>query len=95
MALEGHWKGDDCTEGAIIQDAEVLSCKEETLEAGTFMVYSIKYKDKITNSRGYYSADTVDVHLYAPKAKTFIKLTQQQKDYFYVEELLNILINTR
>ena len=85
--FEERWTSDDGTKGATIQDAEVLSFKEETVEAGTFMAYTIKYKGKITNSRGY-SADTVDVHLYAPKVKTFIKLTQLQKDYLYVEELI-------
>ena len=85
--FEEHWTSDDGTKGATIQDAEVLSFKEETVEAGTFMAYTIKYKGKITNSRGY-SADTEDVHLYAPKLKTFIKLTQIQNDYLYVEELI-------
>ena len=85
--FEERWTSDDGTKGATTQDAEVLSFKEETVEAGTFMAYTIKYKGKITNSRGY-SADTVDVHLYAPKVKTFIKLTQLQKDYLYVEELI-------
>jgi hypothetical protein len=85
--FEERWTSDDGTKGATIQDAEVLSFKEETVEAGTFIAYTIRYKGKITNSRGY-SADTEDVHLYAPKLKTFIKLTQQQKDYLYVEELI-------
>ena len=85
--FEERWTSDDGTKGATIQDAEVLSFKEETVEAGTFMAYTIKYKGKITNSRGY-SADTEDIHLYAPKVKTFIKLTQLQKDYLYVEELI-------
>ncbi|MEW6997457.1 hypothetical protein AADZ86_07120 [Colwelliaceae bacterium BS250] len=85
--FEEHWTSEDGTTGATIQDAEVLSFKEETVEAGTFKAYTIKYKGKITNSRGY-SADTEDVYLYAPKLKTFIKLTQQQKDYLYVEELI-------
>lgn len=85
--FEEHWTSDDGTKGATIQDAEVLSFKEETVEAGTFMAYTIKYKGKITNSRGY-SADTEDIHLYSPKLKTFIKLTQIQNDYLYVEELI-------
>ena len=85
--FEERWTSDDGTKGATIQNAEVLSFKEETVEAGTFMAYTIKYKGKITNCRGY-SADTEDVHLYAPKVKTFIKLTQLQKDYLYVEELI-------
>ncbi|RVT46301.1 hypothetical protein EMM73_10030 [Rheinheimera sediminis] len=85
--FEEHWTSDDGTTGATIQDAEVLSFKEETVPAGTFMAYSIRYKGKITNSRGF-SADTEDIHLYAPKLKTFIKLTQVQSDYLYVEELI-------
>jgi hypothetical protein len=85
--FEEHWTSDDGTKGATIQDAEVLSFKEETVQAGTFMAYTIKYKGKITDSRGY-SADTEDVHLYAPQVKTFIKLTQTQSGYLYVEELI-------
>lgn len=86
--FEEHWTSDDGTKGATIQDAEVLSYKEETVQAGTFMAYTIKYKGKITNSRGYH-ADVEDIHLYAPQLKTFIKLTQKQSDYLYVEELIN------
>lgn len=85
--FEEHWTSDDGTTGATIQDAEVLSFKEETVPAGTFMAYTIRYKGKMTNSRGF-SADTEDVHLYAPKLKTFIKLTQSQGDYLYIEELI-------
>jgi hypothetical protein len=85
--FEEHWTSEDGTKGSTIQDAEILSFKEESVEAGTFMAYTIKYKGKISNSRGY-SADTEDVYLYAPKLKTFIKLTQRQKDYLYVEELI-------
>jgi len=85
--FEEHWTSDDGTKGAIIQNAEVLSFNEETVEAGTFMAYTIKYKGKITNFRGY-SADTEDIQLYSPKLKTFIKLTQIQNDYLYVEELI-------
>ena len=85
--FEEHWTSEDGTTGATIQDAEVLSFKEETVEAGTFMAYKIRYKGKITNSRGY-SADTEDIHWYAPKLKTFIKLTQSQADYLYIEELV-------
>lgn len=85
--FEERWTSEDGTNGATIQDAEVLSFKEETVEAGTFMAYTIKYKGKISNSRGY-SADTEDVHLYAPQLKTFIKLTQRQQNYLYVEELI-------
>lgn len=85
--FEEHWTSDDGTTGATIQDAEVLSFKEETVPAGTFMAYTIRYKGKITNSRGF-SAETEDIHLYAPKLKTFIKLTQAQSDYLYIEELI-------
>lgn len=85
--FEEHWTSDDGTKGATIQDAQVLSFKEETVPAGTFMAYTIKYKGKITNSRGY-SAEVEDIHLYAPEVKTFIKLTQAQSDYLYVEELI-------
>ena len=85
--FEEHWTSDDGTKGATIQDAQVLSFKEETVSAGTFMAYTIRYKGKITNSRGY-SADVEDIHLYAPEVKTFIKLTQAQSDYLYVEELI-------
>lgn len=85
--FEQHWTSEDGTKGATIQDAEVLSYQQETVAAGTFMAYTIKYKGKITNSRGY-SAATEDVHLYAPALKTFIKLTQTQDDYLYTEELV-------
>ena len=51
------------------------------------MAYTIQYKGKISNSRGY-SAATEDVHVYAPELKTFIKLTQKQDDYLYTEELV-------
>ena len=85
--FEEHWTSDDGTTGATIQDAEVLSFKEETVQAGTFMAYTIRYKGKITNSRGYH-ADVEDIHLYAPELKTFIKLTQSQTDYLYIEELI-------
>ncbi len=61
--------------------------KEETVEAGTFMAYTIKYTGKTTNSRGY-NADEEEVWLYAPAVKTFIKLTQSQGDFLYVEELI-------
>jgi hypothetical protein len=88
--FEQNWKSEDGTEGSTIQDAEVLSYKEETVQAGTFMAYTIKYQGKITNSKGY-SADTEDIHLYAPRLKTFIKLTQSQNDYIYIEELVNYI----
>lgn len=85
--FEESWSSEDGTKGLTSQDAEILSFKEETVEAGTFMAYTIRYKGKITNSRGY-SADAEDIHWYAPKLKTFIKLTQSQSDYLYVEELV-------
>lgn len=83
---EESWTSEDGTKGTTNQTAEVLSFQEETVEAGMFMAYTIRYKGKISNSRGY-SADTEDVHWYAPELKTFIKLTQSQGDYFYTEEL--------
>jgi hypothetical protein len=85
--FEEHWTSEDGTKGATIQDAQILSFKQETVQAGTFMAYTIQYKGKISNSRGY-SADTEDIHLYAPELKTFIKLTQSQNDYLYIEELI-------
>jgi hypothetical protein len=85
--FEESWTSEDGTKGTTSQDAEILSFKEETVEAGTFMAFTIRYKGKITNSRGY-SADTEDVHWYAPELKTFIKLTQSQGDYLYIEELV-------
>lgn len=84
---EDHWESDDGTKGSTIQDAEVISFKAETVEAGTFMAYTIQYKGKMTDTRGY-SANTDDIHIYAPELKTFIKLTQIQDDYLYVEELI-------
>ena len=75
------------TTGSQSQDAEVLSFKEETVAAGTFMAYTIKYTGKITNSRGY-SANETEIWLYAPTVKDFIKLTQHQGDFQYVEELI-------
>ncbi len=85
--FEDHWESEDGTKGSTIQEAEVLSFKTETVNAGTFMAYTIQYKGKITNTRGY-SANTEDIHVYAPELKTFIKLTQIQDDYLYVEELI-------
>lgn len=46
-----------------------------------------KYKGKITNSKGY-SADVEELFMYAPEIKNFIKPTQSQPDYDYVEELI-------
>lgn len=85
--FEESWKSEDGTTGMTSQDAEILSFKEETVDAGTFMAFTIRYKGKITNSRGY-SADTEEVYWYAPTVKTFIKLTQSQDDYLYIEELV-------
>jgi hypothetical protein len=84
---EINWTSQDGTTGNQSQDAEVLSFKGETVEAGTFMAYTIQYKGKITNSRGY-SADTDEIWWYAPSVKTFIKLTQIQDDFLYEEELI-------
>lgn len=81
------WTSQDGTEGLQSQDAEVISFKEETVEAGVFMAYTIQYKGKITNSRGY-SADAEEFWLYAPVVKNFIKLTQTQGDFSYTEELI-------
>ena len=84
---ENNWTSQDGTTGNQSQDAEVLSYQEETVEAGTFMAYTIKYMGKTTNSRGY-SADETEIWLYAPSVKNFIKLTQNQGDFLYVEELI-------
>lgn len=85
--FETNWESEDGTTGSQSQDAEVLSYQEETVEAGTFMAYTIKYTGKISNSRGY-SANEEEIWLYAPALKTFIKLTQTQGDFTYVEELI-------
>lgn len=84
---ENNWTSQDGTTGSQSQNAIVLSFKEETVEAGTFMAYTIEYSGKISNSRGY-SADEKEVWLYAPAVKTFIKLTQKQGDFLYTEELI-------
>jgi hypothetical protein len=84
---ENNWTSQDGTTGTQSQDAEILSYQEETVEAGTFMAYTIKYTGKTTNSRGY-SANEEEVWLYAPGIKNFIKLTQTQGDFLYVEELI-------
>jgi len=84
---ENSWTSQDGTTGNQSQDAEVLSYQEETVEAGTFMAYTIQYTGKTTNSRGY-SANETEVWLYAPAVKNFIKLTQDQGDFHYVEELI-------
>jgi hypothetical protein len=84
---ENTWTSQDGTTGSQSQNAVVLSYQEETVEAGTFMAYTIKYTGKTTNSRGY-NADEEEVWLYAPAVRTFIKLTQSQGDFLYVEELI-------
>jgi len=84
---ENNWTSQDGTTGSQSQNAEILSYQEETVEAGTFMAYTIEYTGKTTNSRGY-SADEKEVWLYAPAIKNFIKLTQNQGDFLYVEELI-------
>lgn len=84
---ENNWTSQDGTTGNQSQLAEVLSYQKETVEAGTFMAYTIKYTGKITNSRGY-NADEEEIWLYAPAVKTFIKLTQSQGDFLYEEELI-------
>ncbi len=84
---ENSWTSQDGTTGTQSQNAEVLSYQEETVEAGTFLAYTIKYTGKTTNSRGY-NANETEVCLYAPAVKNFIKLTQNQGDFHYVEELI-------
>ena len=84
---ENNWTSQDGTTGNQSQEAEILSYKEETVEAGSFMAYTIKYTGKTTNSRGY-NADEEEVWLYSPEVKNFIKLTQAQGDFFYEEELI-------
>lgn len=87
---ENNWTSQDGTTGNQSQNAEVLSYQKETVKAGTFMAYKIKYTGKITNSRGY-SSDETEVWLYAPEVKNFIKLTQNQGDFHYVEELIEYI----
>ena len=84
---ENSWTSQDGTTGTQSQNAEVLSYQGETVEAGTFMAYTIKYNGRTTNSRGY-DAEEEEIWLYAPAVKTFIKLTQSQGDFNYVEELI-------
>jgi len=84
---EKNWTSQDGTSGKQSQDAEVISFKEETVEAGTFMAYTIEYKGTVSNSRGY-NARTDEVWLYAPAIKNFIKMTQTQDDFLYNEELI-------
>jgi len=87
---ENNWTSQDGTTGNQSQDAEILSYQEEMVEAGSFMAYTIKYTGKITNSRGY-NANEEEVWWYAPAIKNFIKLTQTQGDFLYVEELIEYL----
>jgi hypothetical protein len=84
---ENKWTSQDGTTGKQSQNAEVLSYQEETVEAGKFMADTIKYTGKTTNSRGY-NADETEIWLYAPEVKTFIKLTQDQGNFHYEEELI-------
>lgn len=88
---EQSWQSQDGTEGKTSQVAEVLSFRKEKVAAGVFSAYQIRYKGKITNSRGY-SANTEEIFWYAPALKNFIKLTQIQDDYKYVEELIEYSI---
>ena len=81
------WTSQDGTTGKSTQNAEIISYQKETVAAGTFMAFTIRYKGNITNSRGY-NAETEEVFVYAPEVKNFIKLTQKQGDYYYVEELI-------
>lgn len=84
---EKNWTSQDGTTGTQSQDAKVLSYKEETVGAGTFMAYTIEYKGTVSNSRGY-NAQTDEVWLYAPEIKNFIKMTQTQEGFLYNEELI-------
>ncbi|WP_417201372.1 serine hydrolase domain-containing protein [Bizionia sp.] len=84
---EENWTSQDGTTGKQQLNAEVLSYKEEIVEAGAFMAYTIHYNGNITNSRGY-NAIVDEVWLYAPEVKNFIKLTQKQDDFVYNEELI-------
>lgn len=84
---EENWTSQDGTTGKQRLNAEILSYKEEKVEAGNFVAYTIHYNGKITNSRGY-NAVVDEVWLYAPKVKNFIKLTQKQDDFVYNEELV-------
>ncbi|HIB47102.1 MAG TPA: hypothetical protein EYN07_08475 [Flavobacteriaceae bacterium] len=84
---EKNWTSQDGTTGTQSQKAKVLSYKEETVGAGTFMAYTIEYKGTVSNSRGY-NAQTDEVWLYAPQIKNFIKMTQTQDGFVYNEELI-------
>lgn len=84
---EKDWTSQDGTTGKQSQDVVVLSYKEETVGAGTFMAYTIEYKGTVSNSRGY-SAQTDEVWVYAPEVKNFIRMTQVQDGFSYTEELI-------
>jgi len=84
---EKNWTSQDGTTGTQSQDAKILSYQEETVDAGTFMAYTIEYKGTVSNSRGY-NAQTDEVWLYAPEIKNFIKMTQTQDGFVYNEELI-------
>lgn len=84
---EKDWTSQDGTTGKQSQDVDVLSYKEETVGAGTFMAYTIEYKGTVSNSRGY-SAQTDEVWVYAPEVKNFIRMTQVQDGFSYTEELI-------
>jgi hypothetical protein len=86
-AYEKNWTSQDGTTGTQSQDAKVVSYKKETVDAGTFMAYTIEYKGTVSNSRGY-NAQTDEVWLYAPEIKNFIKMTQTQDGFIYNEELI-------
>ena len=81
---------DGSNTGTFMQDAEVVSYQKVTVEAGTFMAYTIEYKGEIKNSRGQ-STKTDDVWVYAPEVKNFIKMTQIQDGFLYNEELVDYL----
>ncbi|GAB2999739.1 hypothetical protein GCM10027284_16610 [Cyclobacterium sediminis] len=85
---ESNWTSQDGTTGKQSLEAEILSYREERVEAGNFMAYTIKYTGRTTNSRGY-NANDEEVWLYAPAIKNFIKLTQTQDNFKYIEELID------
>ena len=78
---------DGSNTGIYSQDAEVISYRKETVEAGSFMAYTIQYKGGITMSNGSFSK-TDDIIVYAPEIKNFIKMIQVQDGFSYYEELI-------
>lgn len=44
--------------------------------------------EKFMNSKLLLNADSEEIYVYSPEVKNFIKLTQIQDDYRYVEELV-------